>query len=216
MAFWRFLCVLLLLTRVALAENQPTARQVIQYWTETQREMPVEKVSFSRLTTDHIFKSQTIQVGEIFYTGDSSAKVILKPWPADANPIKLRSGYKLASADTDLRVSWNPDQFSVHESDGTLGASYPRFRQYLWFPPHDLLENHLPPLFPGPVNEAYIAKFDWKITARKPDAVWLKAVPKLDPTTPTWEVIVNTSTWTIKAVRRLDWSGHHEVVMVVR
>ena len=220
MSGWRYWCLFLLLTQVAMAEEHPTANQVIEYWIATQRELPVERVSFSRIAFDRISQHQTNQVGEVVYHGESSVEIMLRPLPLGQPAASQRPGYQLAVDRSETRASWDAETLTYFESDGTVKQSLPRNFQLWGSPSGDIIEHALPPLFPGPVNETYIHKFDWTISDRHPDSIWLKADPKVafekDPDIPLWEIIVNTGTWTTRAARQLDRSGNREVVMVVR
>ena len=216
---WRFLCLFLLLSQMAVAGEFPTAEQVIQNWIATQREMPVEKVSFQRTTFDLIFQHQTNQLCEAVYHGDSSVHFTSKACPPELQQA-TRPEYKVKIDHSEYSLSWDTEKVTFFEPDGTSEHTIPRKLQLGWFPSLDIVEHVLPPLFPGPVNDTYIHKFDWTISDRKPGAIWLKAEPKLayekDNDIPSWEIIVNTGTWQTRAARQLDKTGNREVVMVVR
>lgn len=220
MSHWRYLCIFLFLSQIAVAEEKWTANQVIQHWIATQQELPVEKVSFSRLEFDRIFLRQTNRLCEVVYVGATSGQMTSKPWPSDIKPVRLREEYKLNPDDPEWNVSWDDDKITFHEFDGTLKSVLKRPFKISWFQAPNFLENQIPPIFPGRVNRDRIARFDWNVTARKPDTIWLKGVPKLalkqDTDIPTWEVIIEIASWKTRAIRQLDSAGNREVVMLIR
>lgn len=220
MSCWRFVIAFLMLSQTVMAEEELTAEQVVQRWVKEQREHPVSHVKFSWITLDSIFLHQENRYCEVTYTSETSAQFRSIPWPSTMKPPSARREYKLRDTEFIWNVSWDEKTLITHEVDGTVQIVLPRpLNIFPWIAEFDPVEESSPPLFPGPVNESRIAKFDWSITKREPNAIWLRGIPKAKKDKsryiPTWDAIIDTDSWQVRAARKFDSTHNHQTVMVV-
>lgn len=220
MSCWRIIIALLMLSQIVMAEEELTAEQVIQRWIKEQREHPVSQVKFSCIEINQKFLKQTNRLGELTYTSETSGQYRLIPWPSTMKQLSVRRGYELFKDEWIFDMSWNESTVFFRDNDGTV-QELPRPAGMLHlFKLMDFVSRGLPPVFPGPVDESRIAKYDWSITKREPDSIWLRGLAndKKEKGTyaPTWEVIIDTDSWRVRAARRLDSSHNNETVMVIR
>lgn len=222
MSCWRIVIALLMLSQIVMAEEELTAEQVIQRWVKEQQEHPVSQVKFSSIELDSIFFHQKNRLGEVTYASETSGQFRLIPWPSTMKPLSLRRGYELSDDESIFDVSWNESTLSIHEVDGALQATFPRQYSAWWCQSTDLfqvfVQEAIPPLFPGPVNESRIASFDWSISKREPNSIWLRGYPNAKherrKLAPRWDAIIDKASWQIRAVRMCF--GDRETVMTVR
>lgn len=219
MSCWRILIALLMLSQIVMAEEELTAEQVVQRWVKEQREHPVSQVKFSWITLDSIFLVQENRYCEVTYTSETSAQFRSIPWPSTMKPLSVRHGYGLRDNELIWNVTWDDKTIITHEVDGTVQIVLPRsFSIWPWCDATDPVEESSPPLFPGPVNEARIAKYNWSITKRESGSIWLRGLAKAKKEkgshAPTWEAIIRTDSWQVRAVRKLE--GDREDVMAIR
>lgn len=220
MSCWRILIALLMLSQTVMAEEELTAEQVVQRWVKEQREHPVSHVKFSYIEIDKTFLHQTNRLGELTYTSETSGQYRLIPWPSTMKPLSIRNGYELRNSEPILNMSWNESNMFYNEADGTVRDVLPRpFRFLPWSDPVDSVEWALPPLFPGPVNEPRIARYNWSITKRQPNLIWvgggLKDMKDKHKYPLSWEAIIDTVSWQVRSVRKFDSTHIHETVMMV-
>ncbi|MFO1006408.1 MAG: hypothetical protein U0929_10650 [Planctomycetaceae bacterium] len=223
MSCWRILVALLMLSQIVMAEEELTPEQVVQRWIKEQREHLVSQVKFSYIEIDQKFLHQTNRLGELTYTSETSGQYRIIPWSSTKTPPSVRRGYELREDESTFDVSWNESTLFVHEVEGTLQATFPRQFSAWWCQSTDLfqvfVQEAIPPLFPGPVSESRIAKYDWSITKREPDSIWLRGIPKAKKEKsryiPTWDAIIATDSWQVRAVRRI-YSEKETVMVIVR
>ncbi len=204
MSCWRIFIALLMLSQTVMAEEEPTAEQVVQRWIKEQREHSVSQVKFSYIEIDQKFLHQTNRLGELTYTSETSGQYRIIPWPSTRKPPSVRRGYELREDESIFDMSWNEGTVFFHDNDGTVQELSRPGRIFPSFALMDFVERGLPPVFPGPVNESRIAKYDWSITKREPDSIWLRGLPNAKDEqkklAPTWDVIIDIDSWQVLAV----------------
>ena len=219
MSCWRILIALLMLSQIVMAEEELTAEQVVQRWVKEQREHPVSQVKFSKIERDRVFLRQTNRLGELTYTSETSGQFRIVPWPSTMKPPSVWRGYELHEDESIFDMSWNESTVFLRAQDGTVQELSRPFRFFPWLEPTDFVEDGLPPVFPGPVSESRIAKFDWSIMKREPDSIWLRGIPKAKKEKsryiPTWDAIIATDSWQVRAVKKIDSNHNRETVMVI-
>lgn len=219
MSCWRILIALLMLSQIVMAEEELTAEQVIQRWGKEQREHPESQVKFSKIERDRVFLRQTNRLGELTYTSETSGQFRVIPWPSTMKPLTVRPGYELHEDESITDMSWNESTVFFRDNDGTVQELPRPFRFFPWLEPTDFVEDGLPPVFPGPVSESRIAKYDWSIMKREPDSIWLRGIPNAKnlqkQPAPTWDVSIATDLWQVRAVRK-SYNGNETVMVIVR
>jgi len=215
----RILLMLLSLSQISAAEDDLTADQVIQRWIKEQREHPVRQAKFSYIEIDRVFLRQENRLGELTYTSETSGQPRIIPWPSTMKQLSVRRGYELHENESIFDMSWNESTVFFRDNDGTVQELSRPCRIFPLFDLMDSIEVGLPPVFPGPVYMSRIAKFNWSITKREPNSIWLRGLPNAKDEqkklAPTWDVIIDTDSWQVRAARRF-YSDKETVMVILR